>query len=597
MWCCSGTTSRTGSYVKQLAARLQDELKSYPNIDGIVPAAHTEGGAETPNNLELLLRTLAGFIVNPNVGAVLVVDDGDRAGDQRGWCDAICASTAIRSTTCCTASSRCKAASRTNLAAGEAIVARVAAGGQRDGSGRPNPISHLKIGLQCGGSDAFSGISANPLLGWIARELVRYGGAANLAETDELIGAEPYVLQKVRDVETARKFLALDGAIQGARVLARRHRGGQSVRRQQVPRPVQHRPQVDRRGPQEGPRHPPRLCHRLRRARCASRGYYFMDSPGNDLESIAGQVASGCNMIFFMTGNGSITNFPFVPTIKVVTTTQPLPAAVQRYGRQRRRNTWTARPWTSSAERSFDLTVADRLRAAQRRRESGSCPGADLAQLAADRREPAGALAAMPPTPTGEPIAIQADARAAAGPIRFTVIRHRDGHGQRPDRPDPADQPMRRAGRQYDRAAAQQARRSGSPSSRASWRWPIPKAAAIRAAKPKQLYARTMIGYVTHPMVDIACCWSTAARRRTTITCGTRWKRWASTRAGLVLPAFSLTAGSTKVTRQGGSVVRRPSGRRTSAAEKETVGLEATARRHHERRADSGRSRRSSWRS
>lgn len=51
-------------------------------------------------------------------------------------------------------------------------------------------------------------------------------------------------------------------------------------------------------------------------------GYYFMDSPGNDLESIAGQVASGCNLIFFATGNGSMTNFPFVPTIKVVTTTR-----------------------------------------------------------------------------------------------------------------------------------------------------------------------------------------------------------------------------------------------------------------------------------
>src|SRR3712207_5420726 len=50
-------------------------------------------------------------------------------------------------------------------------------------------------------------------------------------------------------------------------------------------------------------------------------GYHFMDSPGNDLESVAGEVASGCNLIFFTTGNGSITNFPFVPTIKVVSTT------------------------------------------------------------------------------------------------------------------------------------------------------------------------------------------------------------------------------------------------------------------------------------
>jgi len=56
-------------------------------------------------------------------------------------------------------------------------------------------------------------------------------------------------------------------------------------------------------------------------ARMRQPGFYFMDSPGNDLESIAGQVAAGCNLILFATGNGSITNFPFVPTIKVMTTT------------------------------------------------------------------------------------------------------------------------------------------------------------------------------------------------------------------------------------------------------------------------------------
>ncbi|MEJ7653194.1 MAG: altronate dehydratase, partial [Chloroflexia bacterium] len=70
------------------------------------------------------------------------------------------------------------------------------------------PVSELKIALQCGGSDAFSGISGNPLAGVVAREIVRYGGSANLAETDELIGAEPYVLARVRDLDTARRFLA-----------------------------------------------------------------------------------------------------------------------------------------------------------------------------------------------------------------------------------------------------------------------------------------------------------------------------------------------------------------------------------------------------
>ena len=68
-------------------------------------------------------------------------------------------------------------------------------------------LSNLKIALQCGGSDAFSGVSGNPLAAYVAKEVIRYGGCANLAETDELIGAERYVLQNVKDLETAQKFL------------------------------------------------------------------------------------------------------------------------------------------------------------------------------------------------------------------------------------------------------------------------------------------------------------------------------------------------------------------------------------------------------
>ena len=68
------------------------------------------------------------------------------------------------------------------------------------------PASELKIGLQCGGSDAFSGVSANPLVGWVTKEVVRNGGISNLAETDELIGAEHYVLKNVKDGATAGAF-------------------------------------------------------------------------------------------------------------------------------------------------------------------------------------------------------------------------------------------------------------------------------------------------------------------------------------------------------------------------------------------------------
>ena len=80
----------------------------------------------------------------------------------------------------------------------------------RTGEQRPTCRSvsgKSQIALQCGGSDAFSGVSGNPLAAYVAKEVIRYGGCANLAETDELIGSEAYVLQNARDLPTARTFL------------------------------------------------------------------------------------------------------------------------------------------------------------------------------------------------------------------------------------------------------------------------------------------------------------------------------------------------------------------------------------------------------
>jgi altronate dehydratase len=182
------------------------------------------------------------------------------------------------------------------------------------------PASELRIGLQCGGSDAFSGISANPLVAWVSREVVRNGGIANLAETDELIGAEHFILENVKDLETARRFLstverfkervswhgqtAEDNPSGG-----NNYRGLYNISIKSLGAAMKKHPDV-------------RIDHIIEYAeRMDEGGFYFMDSPGNDLESVAGQVASGANMIFFTTGNGSITNFPFVPTIKFVTTT------------------------------------------------------------------------------------------------------------------------------------------------------------------------------------------------------------------------------------------------------------------------------------
>lgn len=315
-----GTSSRTASFAKTLANQLAPEIQTLTNIDGIVPIAHTEGGiSDKPNNLDLLLRTLAGFMVHPNVGAVLAVDYGSEAITNTMLKDYLTKHNyPIQDIPhqFMTLSSGFQA----GLEMGKKIMRGWFA--TINGAHRTSqPLSALKIALQCGGSDAFSGISGNPLASWVAREVIRHGGSANLAETDELIGAEPYVLQNCKNTDVAKRFLE---KVEGYKTLAAWHgtsaegnpsggnkyRGLYNIVLKSIGAAMKRHPDVrlddviDYGAPMNEP------------------GYYFMDSPGNDLESIAGQVASGCNMIFFVTGNGSITNFPFVPTIKIVTTTE-----------------------------------------------------------------------------------------------------------------------------------------------------------------------------------------------------------------------------------------------------------------------------------
>ena len=313
-----GATSRSSAFVTELARRLAAHEPA--GFDGVVPVAHTEAGEDhRPNNLDYVLATLAGFLLNPNVGAALLVDElGDVVTGEdvaafmreHGYPEiAVPHGFFTR-----------RGGFEDDLAAAAAVVEpwipEVAAQQRTE-----QPLADLRIGMQCGGSDAFSGISANPLSGALSAEVVRHGGTAVLSETDELIGAEGYVLENVRSVEVARAFLdkmavfkervswhgaTAEGNPSGGNVF----RGLYNI----VLKSIGAARKRDRRM---------RLDDVLDYAQPLRRnGFVFMDSPGNDLESVAGQVAAGCNLITFTTGNGSITNFPFVPTIKVVTTTK-----------------------------------------------------------------------------------------------------------------------------------------------------------------------------------------------------------------------------------------------------------------------------------
>lgn len=314
-----GTTSRTSAFAKRLADKCSDMAQNYSNIDGIVSVTHTEGGEEkTPNNIEMLLRTLAGFTVHPNIGAMLLVGYGTEAVTNEMLKEYM-QREGYELDNVIHNFFQIEGSFDTNIVRGSEIIDGWL-GSVNSISRTEQSLENLKIALQCGGSDAFSGVSGNPLAAYVAKEVIRYGGCANLAETDELIGAEAYLLQNVRDLPTAEKFLNTievfkervgwhGHSAEGNPSGGNNFRGLYNIAIKSIGAAMKRNPDVC-------------LDYVINYSELMEKpGYYFMDSPGNDLESIAGQVASGSNMIFFVTGNGSITNFPFVPTIKIVTTT------------------------------------------------------------------------------------------------------------------------------------------------------------------------------------------------------------------------------------------------------------------------------------
>ena len=311
-----GMNAEVNGFVQQLEKEVRPLAEGYAHIDGIVAVTHTEGDRTGGHNEDLLLRALAGFVVHPNVGAALIIDNGagvlgdvlndyaNRNGYPLHLVPHQLVSLHGRFQEDLT---RCGATIKNWLPLVDAM--------QRT----PQPLSELKIALQCGGSDAFSGISGNPLAALVIKDVIQAGGSAVLAETDELIGAESYVLAKVRDAGTAERFLEMVARFQeqaawhghsahGNPTGGNKYRGLYNIYLKSLGAAAKRHPDVPLDGVLE-------YGERLKEP-----GYFFMDSPGNDLESIAGQAASGCNLIFFVTGNGSITNFPFVPTIKIVTT-------------------------------------------------------------------------------------------------------------------------------------------------------------------------------------------------------------------------------------------------------------------------------------
>ena len=197
---CSATA------IKKIAEWFTPErLADYPNVDGVVAFAQTSGcGMSSPSyHFDVLRRTIAGYVRHPNLAGALIVG----LGCERNQVADLVSSQGLKEGSLLrTMVMQDIGGTRQTIEAGIAMVQDMlpAANAIRR---EPVPASHIKIGLECGGSDGFSGITANPALGAAMDILVRHGGTAILSETPEIHGVENMLTRRAVSPEVGQKLL------------------------------------------------------------------------------------------------------------------------------------------------------------------------------------------------------------------------------------------------------------------------------------------------------------------------------------------------------------------------------------------------------
>lgn len=292
-------------------------LAQYPNIDGLVALTHGTGCDMTPGGEGFLFleRTLTGYAKHPNFAGVLLVGLGCEVDHvDRLMADMHLEAGPLLTTLNIQEAGGTKEAVRKGV---EAIYSMLPQANRIER--RPLSASHIILGLECGGSDAYSGISANPALGKAVDLLVRHGGTAILSETPEIYGAEhllttrsvsPEIGQKlVERVLWWEKYTASLGAKMNDNPSPGNKAGGLTTILEKSLGAVAKAGSsnlVDVYGYAET---------------VTAKGLVFMDTPGYDPVSITGMVAGGANLICFTTGRGSVCGFKPAPTLKLASNT------------------------------------------------------------------------------------------------------------------------------------------------------------------------------------------------------------------------------------------------------------------------------------
>ena len=292
-------------------------LDGYANVDGVMALTHNSGCGLVPTSEggQVLLRTLRGYAAHPNFGGLLVVGLGcemvpvDSLVEEYGLpADTLVSTMNIQD----------EGGIRATVREGTARIHQMLPELNRR-TRVPIPVSELVLGLNCGGSDGFSGITANPALGVASDQLVAWGGTSILAETPEVFGAEHLLTRRAVRPEVGQRLLdRLDWwqayAEQGGGSLDNNpspgnKAGGLTTILEKSLGAVAKAGQAD-------------LAAVYEYAEpVTERGLVFMDTPGYDPVSVTGIIAGGATVVCFTTGRGSVLGAKPTPSIKIATNT------------------------------------------------------------------------------------------------------------------------------------------------------------------------------------------------------------------------------------------------------------------------------------
>ena len=292
-----------------------EALAAFPNVDGIVALTHGAGCATDSEGegLKVLRRTLAGYARHANFAAVIVVGLGCETNQIQG----LLAQEGLREgARLVTFSIQDTGGTSKSVARGIEVVKQLLP--EANAVKRESvPASHLVVGLQCGGSDGYSGISANPALGAAVDLVVRHGGTAVLSETPEIYGGEHLLLQRAVSQAVADK---LEARLRWWTEYCTRHHaemdnnpsagnkaGGLTTILEKSLGAIAKggtTPMVD--------------VYEYAQP-ITAKGFVYMDTPGYDPVSATGQVAGGANLICFTTGRGSAYGCAPSPSLKLAT--------------------------------------------------------------------------------------------------------------------------------------------------------------------------------------------------------------------------------------------------------------------------------------